>query len=58
MDINLLRTVITTVSFLAFVALVLWAYSKPVKTRFDEAAMLPFADDERLATLVREHSDR
>ncbi len=58
MDINVLRAVITAISFAAFVLLVVWAYSRPMKARFEEAAMLPFADDERLARIAREHADR
>ena len=41
-----LRSIITTVSFLCFVGIVFWAYSNRQKSRFDEAANLPFADDE------------
>lgn len=41
-----LRVVITVVSFVVFLLIVLWAYSGRQKTRFDEAANLPFADDE------------
>lgn len=41
-----LRSLITTVSFLCFVGIVFWAYSSRQKSRFEEAANLPFADDE------------
>jgi cytochrome c oxidase cbb3-type subunit IV len=47
MDVNTLRAVITTLSFLVFIGIVVWAYSPKSKSRFDEAAQLPFADDER-----------
>lgn len=47
MDVNELRAVITAVSFLMFVGIVIWAYSAKSKQRFEEAARLPFADDER-----------
>lgn len=46
MDVNTLRAVITTVSLLLFVGICVWAYSKRQHSRFDEAAHLPFADDE------------
>ncbi len=46
MDVNTLRAIITTLSFIAFLGIVYWAYSKNSKARFDEAAMLPFADDD------------
>ena len=47
MDANLLRAIITALSFLVFVGIVVWAYSARTKARFDEAAQLPFADDDR-----------
>lgn len=46
MDVNDLRTIITTTSFIIFLGIVYWAYSGRQKSRFDEAANLPFADDE------------
>ena len=44
MDINDLRTIVTTISFIAFAGIVYWAYSSRQRARFDEAANLPFAD--------------
>ena len=41
-----LRVIITVVSFIVFLLIVWWAYSGRQKKRFDEAANLPFADDE------------
>jgi len=35
----------TLLAMLAFIAVTVWAYSGRNKSRFDEAAMLPFADD-------------
>ncbi len=46
MDINDLRTIITTVSFVVFAGIVFWAYSSRQRARFEEAANLPFADTE------------
>ena len=46
MDLSDLRTIVTTVSFVAFVGVVFWAYSKEQKARFDDAANLPFVDDD------------
>ncbi len=46
MDLNDLRTLITTVSFVVFVGIVYWAYSSRQKAGFEEAANLPFADGE------------
>src|SRR5690606_811529 len=46
MDIGTLRGLGTVLVFVAFVGVVLWAYSNKRKKSFDEAANLPFADDE------------
>ncbi len=46
-DINDLRSVVTLVSLLTFLGIVWWAYGlKSSKKRFEEAANLPFADEE------------
>ncbi|MFC7433069.1 cbb3-type cytochrome oxidase subunit 3 [Hydrogenophaga bisanensis] len=45
MDINDLRSIVTTVSFLTFVGIVVWAWSKSNQPDFDEAAQLPFKED-------------
>jgi cytochrome c oxidase cbb3-type subunit 4 len=47
MDVNILRSIITAVSFALFLGIVWWAYSSRNKARFEEAAQLPFADDDR-----------
>jgi len=41
-----LRIVVTVASFIAFIGIVWWAYDGRRKSSFDEAAQLPFADDE------------
>lgn len=46
MDINDLRGLSTAFLMIAFIGLCFWAYSKKRKHSFDEAANLPFADDE------------
>ncbi len=48
------RSVITLISLLTFLGIVVWAYSGRRKQDFDEAAMLPFADEERLNTKEQE----
>lgn len=48
MDINDLRSIITVAGFLCFLAIVWWAYSKGSKKGFDEAANLPFTEEENL----------
>ncbi len=45
MDINDLRSIVTLVSFLTFLGIVAWAWSKRNKDRFEEAAQLPFQDE-------------
>jgi len=49
MDINDLRSLFTVVTFVMFIAIVWWAYSAKRKQAFEEAAMLPFSDDEPAA---------
>jgi cytochrome c oxidase cbb3-type subunit 4 len=46
MDINTLRGLSTLFMLVAFIGLVLWAYSSKRKKSFDEAANLPFADED------------
>ncbi len=46
MDINDLRGLGTVFAMIAFISVCLWAYSSKRKSGFDEAANLPFADDE------------
>lgn len=45
MDINDIRISWTVISFLVFVAIVVWAYSRGARSGFDEAAQLPFMDE-------------
>ena len=40
------RSVMTLVSLLTFIGIVYWAFVAHRKQDFDEAAMLPFADEE------------
>lgn len=42
------RSVVTLICMTTFIGIVIWAYSAARKSDFDEAAMLPFADDEQL----------
>jgi len=46
-DINLLRTLVTVASFIAFVAIVAWAWSPKQRGRFEEAAHLPFTENDK-----------
>ncbi len=45
MDVNVVREVVTVVSFAAFLAIVAWAVLPGNKRRFDEAARLPFDEE-------------
>lgn len=46
MDINDLRSIVTVLAFTAFIAIVLWAYSDGSKAGFDQAARLPFDEED------------
>ncbi len=46
MDINTLRSIVTVVTFLVFIGIVAWAWSGRNAKRFDEAAQLPFKQDD------------
>jgi cytochrome c oxidase cbb3-type subunit 4 len=48
MDINDMRSVITVLAFVSFIGIVLWAYHGKSRSKFEEAARLPFADDGEL----------
>lgn len=47
MDINTLRGISTIFVMLAFLSIFVWVYIIRSKKHFDEAANLPFADDEQ-----------
>ena len=42
------RSLVTLISMLTFIGIVLWAYSARRKNDFDEAAMLPFNEEDDL----------
>ena len=44
MDVNDLRNAVMLLLFVAFVGVVVWAWSRRNQKRFDEAANLPFAE--------------
>ena len=46
MDINTILSLDTVLSLVAFLGIVFWAWSAKRKPAFDEAAQLPFADDD------------
>jgi cytochrome c oxidase cbb3-type subunit 4 len=43
-DINVLRSAITVLTFVAFIGIVWWAYRRRSQQGFEDAARLPFAD--------------
>ena len=48
MDINVLCSVITLVSLAMFIGLIVWTWNRRQKRGFDEAAQLPFLDDDQV----------
>jgi cytochrome c oxidase cbb3-type subunit 4 len=57
MDINDLRGLSTAFLLIAFLALCFWAYSKKRTAEFEEAANLPFADEEVTQTPARKETN-
>ncbi len=55
MDINVLRSVVTVVSLLMFVALALWVWNPRRRSAMDEAARLPFNEEAPGARAARAH---
>nr|WP_211163397.1 cbb3-type cytochrome c oxidase subunit 3 [Azoarcus taiwanensis] len=53
---NDFRILITVVGFLCFVGICIWAWSKHAKSGFDEAAQLPFTDDDVPGSQQSRHS--
>jgi cytochrome c oxidase cbb3-type subunit 4 len=45
MGLDELRIGVTLMSFITFIGIMVWAWSRRNKARFDEAAMLPFTDE-------------
>lgn len=45
MDVNTLRSIATVVSFITFIGIVLWAWSRRNVADFEQAAMLPFEQE-------------
>lgn len=53
MDINTLRGLSTLLLLVAFLGLCFWVYSGKRKKHYEEAAQLPFAEDDHIR-----HSDK
>jgi len=56
MDVNDLRSMLTVLAFVTFIGIVVWAYSGRRRAAFDEAANLPFSEDEALSPRAGEES--
>lgn len=46
MDINILREIATVVSLATFIGIIGWAWSRRNREGFEEAARIPFQQDE------------
>jgi cytochrome c oxidase cbb3-type subunit 4 len=46
-DFDFLSAVITAVSFVCFIGIMVWAYSRSARKGFEEAELLPFQEDEQ-----------
>lgn len=46
MDINTLRAIVTVLTFAIFLGIIWWAMSARNQANFDEAAKLPFRQDD------------
>lgn len=58
MDIDGLRALITVLAFVAFIGIVVWAYSRRRKRGFEEAARLPFDGEELGRENARKRSQK
>ncbi|MDR3412878.1 MAG: cbb3-type cytochrome c oxidase subunit 3 [Formivibrio sp.] len=45
-----LRPLIAVLSFVCFIAICLWAWSKRSRSEFDDAAMIPFRENDQPET--------
>jgi cytochrome c oxidase cbb3-type subunit 4 len=47
MDINDIRALYSVLMFVMFIGIIIWAYSRKQKDRFNEASNLPFNEPEK-----------
>jgi cytochrome c oxidase cbb3-type subunit 4 len=47
LDLNLIRSLVTVAALVSFLGIVWWAWSAARKARFEEAARLPFDEEEQ-----------
>ena len=58
MDINDLRSLTTVLGLLCFLGIVAWAYGRSSKKGFEEAANLPFAENDDQGAASRTSNPR
>ncbi|MFJ4145076.1 cbb3-type cytochrome oxidase subunit 3 [Pseudomonas sp. NPDC089734] len=56
MDIGMIRGLGTLVVMVAFIGLALWVFSPKRKAEFDDATMLPFADDPKAVEQIEQEN--
>lgn len=56
MDINDVRGILTAITFIAFIGLWIFAWSKRRKSDYDASAMLPLEEDRHIADNHRENT--
>ncbi len=58
MDLTIIRSFFTVLIFAIFIGIWIWAWSSKRKNDFDEAANLPFADEDEMKSVIdrREHT--
>jgi cytochrome c oxidase cbb3-type subunit 4 len=57
MDLIAIRIAWTLASFVVFLGIVAWAYSRGARRGFDEAAQLPFLDEKRAVLRATTHAE-
>ena len=50
MEIDIMRSALTVLSFVTFLGVVVWAYAPTRRSRFDHDAMMPFSHQEPAAS--------
>ena len=55
LDINFWRSVVTLVSLLLFLGLMAWTWNRRRQSAFDEAAHLPFLDEDNAPVQTDKH---
>lgn len=58
MDIDLLRSIVTALALVCFLGICWWAYSKHAAPGFDEAARLPFSEEDDVPATPRDGTNQ